>query len=183
QCSSNKLCGQVLLEIADATELSQYPEQYFDQVYTVSVLEHIQSLEAIARSFVAISRVLKPHGRALVTVPVNSRHLELFVDNEVYGKQHANKPVFFSHEFDVATIHSLIDSNPDFEIKELWLSWWSSEHPLMRLWQRVPQKIRGVLGFFNLIVALFMTRIQRADWKNLHFDQKGDLVILLQKKA
>jgi ubiquinone/menaquinone biosynthesis C-methylase UbiE len=54
--------GAILIE-GDAVELSEIPDSYFDLVYMVDVIHHIQN---IYRMFQNIKRVLKKNGRVVV---------------------------------------------------------------------------------------------------------------------
>ena len=177
------LKGNVVLETADATQLVAYADEYFDHVYSISVLEHIESLDDFARSLEAIARVLKPKGRLVVSVPVQPEYQKKYMNKEVYGKKHQDKPVFFQHEFDASTLLSIFVGNPRFIIKEAYLSFWPSDCLYMTLWQRVPQKIRGLLGFLYLPIALVATSLRCADPQNLNIDQQGDIILLLEKQA
>jgi len=60
---SPKLCNGSVLE-------TPYPDNHFDAVLLVSVLEHLQK-DDLPRAFSEISRVLKPGGMAVYGVPVD----------------------------------------------------------------------------------------------------------------
>jgi len=53
--------------VADALNLP-FPENFFDKVYSLSVLHHIPSKELRIQSLEEIKCVLKPNGRAIITV-------------------------------------------------------------------------------------------------------------------
>lgn len=64
-----------------------YPDNYFDRIVSLETLEHSPDPESLIRSFF---RVLKPGGRAVISLPPPSAELilfiyELFVDNHGEG--------------------------------------------------------------------------------------------------
>ncbi len=58
---------RLILEVQDGRKLS-YADGHFDRVYSISVLEHIPD-EGDTACVREIARVLKPGGRAVITVP------------------------------------------------------------------------------------------------------------------
>lgn len=65
QPGAKKLLGDHFLK-ADATDLP-FPEEFFDQIIAISTLEHMRDDVACVRE---VSRVLKPDGKILITVPL-----------------------------------------------------------------------------------------------------------------
>ena len=176
------LRGTVRLETADATKLTNYADGSFDQIYTISVLEHIESLPAIQQSFRAMARVLAPHGRVLVTVPVAPQDRKNYQNNEVYGRQYQGEPLFFFHEFSVATLRSLVAAEESLAVRQVYFLPNGARIWYVNLWNRIPQKVRGCLGLVNLLIAFFATRMVPMDWERLQIEEQGDIVLLLQKK-
>jgi SAM-dependent methyltransferase len=93
----------------DARALS-FDASSFRFVYAVSVLEHIAG-DGDTRAIREIARVLKPGGRAVVTMPfVPTKYYELWVGADPYGKQdrNADGKVFFSHYYDWQSLEERI---------------------------------------------------------------------------
>ena len=55
------------LEVADGRCLT-YPDEYFDKIYSISVLEHIPD-DGDTRTIIELARVLKKGGVLVITVP------------------------------------------------------------------------------------------------------------------
>ncbi len=71
--------------ILDATDLSSYPDNSFDLIYSSNVLEHIEEID---RCLGEIYRVLKPSGIGIHSMP--SRHWKFF--NSLYYISRLRKP-------------------------------------------------------------------------------------------
>lgn len=72
------------LEVADGRCLT-YPDEYFDKIYSISVLEHIPD-DGDTRTIIELARVLKKGGVLVITVPYSERYYETYVSEEVYGR-------------------------------------------------------------------------------------------------
>ncbi len=86
-----------------------FADRSFDFIYSVSVLEHIAS-DGDTRAIREIARVLKPGGRAVVTVPLVPAYHERWVDADPYGEQkrNADGQVFFSRYYDWPSLEERI---------------------------------------------------------------------------
>lgn len=71
---SEKLGISFHLEVQDATKLS-YPNNYFDKIIAISAIEHIPGTGDII-AVNEFSRVLKPGGKLLITVPFGDKYEE-----------------------------------------------------------------------------------------------------------
>ena len=71
--------------LLDATDLTRYPDDTFDLVYSSNVLEHV---EGIDRCLGEIRRVLKPSGIGIHSMP--SRHWKIF--NSLYRMSRLRTP-------------------------------------------------------------------------------------------
>jgi len=89
------------IECQDTTSLA-YEDNFFDVVYSVSVIEHIPGQgDSVAIS--EIERVLKPSGKCLLTMPARNHYFEEYrkADDFYYGeKSESNKEeVFFQRYY------------------------------------------------------------------------------------
>ncbi len=77
-------------ELFDDTNLTEihYPDNYFDRIVSLETLEHSPNPEVLIRSFF---RVLKPGGRAVISLPPPSAELVLFI-YELFVKNHGEGP-------------------------------------------------------------------------------------------
>ncbi len=91
---------QFTVEAQDAIALS-YGDASFDWVVCVSTLEHIPRDGDAARE---IARVLRPGGRAVLTVPLASEHREEYWERDVWMRRYTGSPVFFQYVYDRASL-------------------------------------------------------------------------------
>ena len=147
------------IEVQDARRLS-YPDSYFDKVYSISVLEHIEdSGDSVAMK--EIARVLKPGGTCCLTVPAARNYSEETISQEIYYKKPVGgKPVFYQRHYDRDALKSrLIEpSGLQFLAVEYFGERWI---PYEQWYSRLPCIIKipiSVLG--PLFSKLFLCRIE-----------------------
>lgn len=95
------------IEAQDATKLT-YPAEYFDKVIAISSIEHIPE-NGDTLSVREFSRVLKPGGKCLITVP--------FGDYE--EKKQTWYYAGFERRYDLENLHKRLLSVSDLEVEEL----------------------------------------------------------------
>jgi SAM-dependent methyltransferase len=93
-------------QIQDGRELD-FPNNYFELVYSISVLEHIPE-NGDSVTMKEIQRVLKPQGMAIIEVPFSEKEYNSYVKNDVYERKYIDSPVFYQRHYDNNTIHSRI---------------------------------------------------------------------------
>lgn len=98
----NALGRRIHLETQDARSLT-YPADWFDAVYSVSVLEHIPDA-GDSTAMREIARVLRPGGVAVITVPVAETFREEFVRGDVYERRATGGATFFQRRYDPAAL-------------------------------------------------------------------------------
>ncbi len=177
----DRLSGTVELATADLTDLADHGDGEFDWVYSISVIEHIEDLEAVRTGLREMARVLKPGGQAVVSVPVAPVYRAEFHARSVYGKGDDQTEVFFSHYFDRTTLASVLASVPQLRLSRLHYSRWHDGKPLLRVWTRVPQRIRGLLGLVNLFIAPSGATVTEEPWDNLRIDGSGDVIMRFER--
>jgi ubiquinone/menaquinone biosynthesis C-methylase UbiE len=132
------------IEQQDARQL-RYPDAYFDRVYAISVLEHIED-DGDSQAMREMSRVLKPGGTCCLTVPFAERYYESTINYEVYFKKPIDgQPVFYERHYDVDSLQNRLVAASGFSVSKLeyygerWL-------PFERLYQSLPRPLRILLS-------------------------------------
>lgn len=117
--NSRQTRGEILLRIEDATRLS-FPDDSFDFVYSISVIEHIDGF-GDKKAIDEIARVLKVGGTAVVTVPYDKEGYDVFRDESVYHKQYASLPVFYERWYNEEQLQGRLLGNSKLEVVDLQL--------------------------------------------------------------
>ena len=95
-----------LVEYQDARQL-RYPDEYFDLVYSISVIEHIPGGgdgEALAE----FRRVLKPEGVLVVEVPYRRERREIFAEYDSKGAP-LDEPQFYERHYDAEWLRERLE--------------------------------------------------------------------------
>ena len=94
-------------KIEDATRLS-FPDDTFDLVYSISVIEHIYG--GYNQAILEMVRVAKKGGYVYLTFPVAKEHKEDWVDGDVYLNPFSKDgKTFFSYRFSESDVASMLD--------------------------------------------------------------------------
>jgi ubiquinone/menaquinone biosynthesis C-methylase UbiE len=91
--------------VANNAQTLSFPDNNFDIITSISVIEHIPNQEA-ANALKEIYRVLKPGGKLILTFPCSNEFFEEWRDNDVYGlgsPSETNK-YFFQRFYDINAI-------------------------------------------------------------------------------
>lgn len=98
-----RLGNDLHLETQDARKLS-YPDDSFDRVFSISVIEHIPE-DGDSHAMREIARVLRPGGLLTLTVPFAADgYEEEWVNGGVYERQDGG-PTFYQRRYDVAELY------------------------------------------------------------------------------
>jgi ubiquinone/menaquinone biosynthesis C-methylase UbiE len=97
--SKTKKRGKVIFQIMNAKKL-KFPDNYFDRVFLVSVVEHLYP-EELTLALKEIKRVIKPGGKIIIHTSPNFLFIKpLYLIAGVFGwqkpKQHVNEQSYFS---------------------------------------------------------------------------------------
>lgn len=182
--STKSKSNEIKLQVADATSLASFANESVTLIYSISVLEHIpkenQKL-GLELALPEIWRVLKPGGTAVVSLPVGVNARDEFKDESVYAKSHSGAPIFFQHIYDAAEILNIVAQFPKLRhLKTTHISW-NLDLIYLALWRKVPQKIRGTLGFVNLLLAPASFEIHEMQIDQTFFMSAGDCVLVFKK--
>ena len=112
----HELGRRLFLEVQDARQLT-YPDATFDQIYTISVLEHIPD-SGDSEAMQEIRRVLKPAGIVALTVPFSAAgYHEDWVAHDVYEReQHEREHVFYQRYYDDAALQDRLITPSGMEV-------------------------------------------------------------------
>jgi SAM-dependent methyltransferase len=137
-------------KIEDATRLS-FPDNSFDLVYSVSVIEHIY--EKYVRAVQEMIRVVKPGGYVYVTFPVSKKYMEEWLQGEVYANQHSSGDrTFFQYRFDAAHTDAIISavSGPHAQLIQKDIFWEKRDGSYEKMIQKMRAKSANeYLHFFR----------------------------------
>ena len=96
---AEQIGGRLRLETQDARALT-FPDDSFDAVYSISVLEHIPD-DGDSLALREIARVLRPGGRLCLTVPFSTKYEEEWVGRDVFERRRQRgEKVFFQRRYD-----------------------------------------------------------------------------------
>jgi len=132
------------IELQDARRLT-YPDCYFNKVYAISVVEHIEH-EGDSLAVQEIRRVLRPGGICCLTVPFASRYRESSIEYEVYYKDSAKgRPAFYERHYDPQSLQERLIGPSGLTVSTLkyfgerWV-------PFERLYRALPRILKMLLS-------------------------------------
>jgi ubiquinone/menaquinone biosynthesis C-methylase UbiE len=102
----------------DTRELP-FPDQSFDGILSVSVIEHIfPEIGGDVTALKEIHRVIRPGGKVWITVPCKQTANTIYLDCNVYEREKAVDLNFFAREYDMPSFKALI-AKANFEADEI----------------------------------------------------------------
>lgn len=141
----NLVGSKFIVEKQDATHLT-YPSNYFDRVLAISMIEHILG-NGDTEAMEEIYRVLKPGGRAVVTLPYS----KIFHENE-----RSFNVNYFERRYDNGSIQDRIIKASKLKVEKI--EFIGERLKFSKVWYRIPKYFRfGVLSIFfsNIFHRLF----------------------------
>jgi SAM-dependent methyltransferase len=102
------------LRVADGRALP-FADASFDHVYSLSVLEHIEE-PGDAEALRELSRVVRPGGRVLVTLPHATVYREDWRDQPLYANEPGSGRAFFQRWYDPPRVDALVAAAPGLEL-------------------------------------------------------------------
>lgn len=109
------------IEIQDGRKLT-YKSEFFDFVYSISVLEHIP-YNGDTDCIKEIARVLTKGGKCFLTVPFSPEHEEIYTNKEIYWKDSSivteGKGTFFQRRYNKESLYERIIKPSGLKLKEL----------------------------------------------------------------
>lgn len=176
------LKGEIEPTTTDLTHMPQYKDSSFDWVYSVSVIEHIEDLEKVKNGLKEMERIVTQGGTVVISVPVSKLYRRVYLNGSVYGNTKNDQATFFSHYFDKKTLQDIFGSFSNMNVEKLYYSRWNVQSSILKVWMRVPQKIRGFFGIINMLIAPSVTKVDQIDWQNTEINQDGDFIFVFKKR-
>jgi ubiquinone/menaquinone biosynthesis C-methylase UbiE len=81
-----------------------YPDGYFDALSCISTIEHSPE-ESDTQSMLELIRLVRKGGRLVFTVPIASRHSDIYTNADVYNRKFGGDPVFYERHYDRTSIY------------------------------------------------------------------------------
>ncbi|MFN0071166.1 MAG: class I SAM-dependent methyltransferase [Chloroflexota bacterium] len=148
------------LEAQDARQLT-YDDASFDRLYSISVIEHIPD-DGDAEAMRELARVLRPGGRAVLTVPFDaSGYREEFVTEDVYERESHGAPTFYQRHYDTSAVMERLVEPSGLKLEQI--VWFGEPHVRFeRCWNAIPIKWKVPLLWAQPFLArLFLQRLDK----------------------
>ncbi len=180
-----ELCdiSHITIEAGDGRSLS-YPDESFDHIYSVSVIEHIDH-DGDSKCMAEIARLLKKNGRCVLSFPWAPVTEKVYHRGEVYEKEYAGKPNFFCRLYNDDTIRKrLIEVSGLREVHRAYYVqkrclWFRMDNPRQNRWMEVSPFL---LAPFHLCsVFLCSLLLEPAEPEEIKQEIPGTLCITLEK--
>jgi SAM-dependent methyltransferase len=147
------------LEVQDARELS-YADEFFDRVFSISVLEHIPD-DGDGTAVREIARVLKPGGILTLSVPFDAAgYHEEFLHGPVYERDEKDQPTFYQRHYDLESVTRRLIEPSGLELVEM-TYFGEPRVPFERYWNRIAMKWKAPLLWAQPFLArMFLKTLQ-----------------------
>jgi SAM-dependent methyltransferase len=183
--------GSALFSVQDVRSL-QYPQEMFDLVYSMSVIEHVDGETGDSESIREMIRVLKPGGPLLVTVPVGERYvLQDRIGFEGAARETRNKTRYFFQR--IYTPHvvqqRIIKAAPNAALQRA-ITVSRKRGLVSNLYRHLGTDVRGALGWLNPMLSAALNDSREgafpaaSEYGDLHSESDiyGDLMLAWQKE-
>ena len=192
----NDAKGRASFDQQDGRALS-YSEEWFDIVYSMSVIEHVEGDRQDSKALYEMWRRLKPGGLFLVSVPFGN----LYIEQSIIGFAHAvratndKKSYFFQRVYDQHTVqtHLIAPLSPRAQSVQAWTVFrkkGAMTQTYHRIRRSMGENMNGLLGFVNPVLSTLLNRHQEgvyteffSSYASIHSlrDVYGDLILEFRK--
>lgn len=158
-CIENNSKGNISFQVMDAREI-QYDDAVFDIVYSMSVIEHIDSDAGDAAAVKEMCRVVKNSGSLVLSVPVGSKFVVQERDEFSYtaNGDDLKGMNFFQKIYDKAAIMKLLSQFiNDMRIETICIQ--KRFCSFLGFFLKLGDNFRALLGFLSPAIALICCRV------------------------
>jgi ubiquinone/menaquinone biosynthesis C-methylase UbiE len=155
-----------IVEKQDARSLT-YPDNHFDGILAISVLEHIEERGDIL-VMKEIKRCLKKRGRTVVTLPYSS----CFQEN-----QRSFNVDYFERRYDMDSIYKRIINPSNLKVEKI--EFFGEKIKFSEIWYRIPKYLR--FGMFSLFFSKMFHKLFVTEEDIQKYADKGVVVLTLSK--
>lgn len=159
-----------IVEYQDARSL-KYENEYFDVVYSISVLEHIPGNGDIA-AMKEIRRVLKNEGKAIIEVPFTKEAKDEYMMQDIYDRSYIGEPVFYQRHYDKNTIRARLIDESKMHVEKIIIT--EERLPFEKYWSCVPNYLKIPFLWMEAIVSR-MNHITRS-YENVNGLEKAKYI-------
>ena len=164
----------------DATKLS-FPNGYFDKVYSVSVIEHINLKRANgdSKAIKEVDRVLKRGGRFIFTTMISNSFRNEYRDRDIYSdKGNKEKKTFFCRVYDYKNLRKRVLEIKNFRVlKEEVCNYRFPVYESI-FNKLVPYSV--IYGFLHVIIAPLMIKTEKNMKK---INKRAEYFAVLEKRS
>ncbi len=159
--------SNLIFNYANAKSLP-YPDNYFDIVYSLSVIHMITP--GSYGDIIAVKEIVKKvksNGIFIIEVPYRTKYSEIYAHKSNFEEVYTGKPLFQERQYDEEALKDRIEKNiPGILIKKVYL------YELLQIdsmWWKLPKLIRDLfspieawLDIFNIKIAIKKEQIKKA---------------------
>jgi len=135
----------------DARRLT-YPDEAFDLVYSISVIEHIPD-DGDAVSLKEFRRVLRPGGTLIVQIPYRRKRNDVWLSIDSKGAP-LPQPRFYERHYDMARLKERLEIEGLILTKRIIMGEWIHLDPLISATSRLPRVLRIAIRPLEPLLAL-----------------------------
>ena len=183
--------GNALFSVQDVRSL-KYPQEMFDVVYSMSVIEHVDGETGDSDSIREMIRVLKLGGPLLVTVPIGERYvLQDRIGFEGAARATGNETRYFFQRIYTpsAAQERIVKAAPDAALRRA-ITISRKSGLVSKLYRHLGTDLRGALGWLNPMLSAVLNDsregafIAASEYGDLHSESDiyGDLMLAWQKR-
>ena len=165
----------VIFEYANAREL-QYPDQYFDLVYSISVIHMITPAEdGDVLAINEIQKKIRPGGSLIIEIPFREKYAINYAERDNFEEKYEGQPLFKERQYDLESLKARLESNIKGKIVEKIFIY--ERLPFDAVWNRLPSFITSLFAFIEPWADVFNISI---DTKGTHFHKVKSVVMIFE---